>query len=641
MYDYARGRCVQEAYLARLLEEARRLSLTGLAVYIEDLAPFDGLSGTPDSILPEGWKRLDDYAASLGLELLPLLNLSGHSEQTLAHPEYADLRGDDRGTVLDYSVPGTKPLVSRALDRVMAVFSSPRIHVGFDEAWGLAQREERRAGRPLDPAAIFVRDITWVAAEVVARGRRPMFWGDVPGVYYPQVTDDLPRSLIPVDWFYRVEPHYPCMQRWEEAGFEHWVAPTLGYGEPGLPDVSRLQRHARRVLAAGAASGASGVIFTAWEQPVAPYRMRLPMAAWQAAQSRTPRVSFFETAQAWLAPQYGAQSRDYVRAARALGVAKRLLPVDAFLFHPLRVREAWYRQNPNAPRLHARLHRLLERVHPLAAPFPDLALAWRDARFWADLFSPAPLDTGRLRQEAQALGAAQRGPWEEERAAEAYDRIELPRWQARIAALAEPAGAAPQTAPEEVALPRSRPATPQVGRFRYRKDKAGEALAEGEADATRVFFWQDGRAFHALFHGRQEAPARGVETGVDFVLTRDDAVGLSLDFHGKANGFLWIIANASGTVFCQRHTRDNQNRQWDPLAGPKPWGRPVPVEGGWGVHLEIPFADLGIAPPPVGHRFGLSMQRYRNGHGGPDSLWGGLGWVHRDAPDCLASLRFE
>jgi|GEM_PF-4426666 len=641
MYDYARGRCVRESFLAELLTEARRLSLTGLAVYIEDLGPFDGLPGTVDSIRPEGWKRLDEHAASLGLELLPLLNLSGHSEQTLAHPEYADLRGDDRGTVLDYRLPGTRPLVSRVLDRVMTIFSSPRIHIGFDEAWGLGQREERRAGRALDLASIFVRDITWVAGEVVARGRRPMFWGDVPGVYYPEVIGDIPRSLIPVDWFYRVEPEYPAMRRWEEAGFEHWVAPTLGYSEPGLPDAARLQRHARRVLAAGAAAGAAGVIFTAWEQPVAPYRARLPLAAWEAAQSRAPWVWFFETALAYHTPRLGGRARDYVRASRALGAAGRLLPAEATAYHPLRVREAWYRRNPHAPRLHARLRRLLDLAAPLAAPFPELALAWRHARFRADLFSPEPPDTARLRQEAGALCAALRDSWSGERLPEAFERIEKPGWERLIAALSEKAAAAPAFARAEVRVLRARPAAPQVEGFLYRKGYEGEERPE--TDPTRVFFWQDGhgRAFHALFHCRQGAPARGVETGVDFVLTRDDAVGLSLDFHGDASGFLWIIANAAGTVFCQRHTRDNANRQWDPLAGGKGWGRAVAVEGGWGVHLEIPFADLGIAPPPPGHRFGLSMQRYRNGHGGPDSLWGGLGWVHRDAPDCLASLRFE
>jgi len=82
------------------------------------------------------------------------------------------------------------------------------------------------------------------------------------------------------------------------------------------------------------------------------------------------------------------------------------------------------------------------------------------------------------------------------------------------------------------------------------------------------------------------------------------------------------------------------NSEWHPLSGTKPWGNPLPVDNGWGVELVIPFSDLGITPPAPGSNIGITIGCRHAWNNARSSLWGGMGWLERDSPRCLARLQF-
>jgi len=163
MYDYSFGNCVREDYIKSLLDTVAKMGLTGLAVYIEDLTMFVRPSIFKGSIDLAGWRRLDAYACGKGLLLLPLLNLYGHAQQTLAHAEFADLGDDEAAHTFDYGNPGTKALVEQTLDVALEVFSSPFIHIGFDETWGMGHKSERTTGQPVDVPSVFTTHLVWVS----------------------------------------------------------------------------------------------------------------------------------------------------------------------------------------------------------------------------------------------------------------------------------------------------------------------------------------------------------------------------------------------------------------------------------------------------------------------------------------------
>ena len=645
MVDYARGNCFRESYLCELLETAARLGLSGLSVYLEDLALFIAPEIYKGSIPLAGWKRLDARARSLGLTLLPLLNFYGHNEQTLAHPEFASFRDDAAGTALNLDAPEVKAAVELALDVVLETFSSPLIHIGFDETFGLGQAEEAQTGKPVNVGDVYARHLKWVAGEVIRRGRRPMFWADMAGVYYPEIIPDLPRELIPVDWFYRNEPEYPTMRRWIEAGFDLWVAPTIGYSETIWPDSEGLQTHARAVLSAGLEAGAQGVIFTAWEQSAFPFSSRLPLLAWESAVSlgEADQSSLEEITAAWLRPILGKQAEAYSVTSLRLGRLNRLLPIEYCLGNPMEIRREWYRCNPKARQIHAEMLQLLEETAEIARAFHDLSLTHRRFSLLVATLSSGVIAPDELLAEARTIEPLVEQAWGAERTQEGFELAFRPVWRRWCNALER--WPEDQTCPMGTYVPEVlraadffQPSQPLIrGFFKLRSWQQEKGSKD---DATQVWIWSNGAALSFRFHCLQEKKPRGVEQSVDFVLTRDDSVALCLDFEGAGREFLWIEVNPAGTVFTQWHYGVEMNSEWHPLAGRKGWGTPVSVPGGWGVELVIPYADLGICRPLEGAEMGVAFSRRRSWGHAPISYWGGMGWRERNAPECLPRLKF-
>jgi hypothetical protein len=641
MYDYARGNCAREEFLRDLLDRTAEMNLTGLAVYIEDLALFVAPRLFRGSIHLDGWRRLDEHARGKGLLLLPLLNLYGHCEQTLAHPRFASLADDPCRTTLDYGRPSAKALVQRSLDVVVETFRCPYLHVGFDEVWSLGCRQERRTGRPVHVPSTFARNLIWISEQVRRRGRRPMFWGDVPGVYYPEIIPDLPRDLIPVDWFYRVEPDYPSMRRWTEHGFTLWVGPTIGYSGVAMPDFAGEARHAGRVIAAGRAAGAEGIIFTFWEHNHIPYRARLPMLYWQnqlATGRARGRASMPRAMTKYVRPRLGSNAATFVKTAIALGSVPPLLPHE--LCEHTRdlaaLRWTWYRNDPSARRAVEDARRILRRTRRAARSVPELRFAHRLLALLADALDPERVDGRRLAREVRAIEPWIRRGWIRERTVESYRLRSGPAF-ARFARQFERwpehlNGTAPPYSPEALYATRGVcPTEPSLDGLRTR---AGER----EQEPTRLFAWHDRRALHLRFECVQARPARGVEQSVDFLLTRDDLVAVCLDVWGERAGCLWIEGNPSGTTFCQVHDRHNANSEWHRLAGRKDWGRAVKVAGGWGIEFRLPFAELGIRPPRPGFEMGLTIERRHAWGTAPIARWGGSRRASREHPSALSPL---
>lgn len=645
MYDYARGEAVREAYLKELLDVAARLGLTGLAVYLEDFTLFLQPQAYRGSITLAAWKRLDAYARKKGLVILPLLNLYGHAEQTLSNPAYSHLRDDVRGTTLNYANPKAKDLVRQVLEVALDTFSSPWIHIGFDESWGMGNRAERETGKPIEVATVFREHLTWAANEVTSRGRRPAFWADVPSVYYPEIIPDLPRELIAVDWYYRCEPSYPSMKRWTSHGFDLWVAPTIGYSESVWPNFRGLAPHAVSVLDAGRDAGASGVIFTAWEQANFRFSERLPMLAYEnrLATARGGEVpSLRRTMSDWYKPELGDEAESFVTASLEIGSLHDLLPagLSEGTESLLEVRNYWYRHNRFSRQAWRRIKRILQDTAPTCRKFSNLALAHRRFSLMADILNPDGVDTGKLIRMVLDNEPVNRANWCAERTTASYrkkivplqDKLkrQLESWPSVLK------GTPPPYSPAIAYAQRGfRPSLPSAHGFSV-------GARQLEKENTSFYAWYTGKALHFLFECTQKSPARGVEQSVDFLLTRDDLVAVCLDFKGQGKDYLWFESNPSATVFCQVHDIANgcKNSEWHPLSGKRTWAQVQPFDQGWSVEFCLPFSELQIAPPAPGEAMGLAIERRHGWNASPASRWGGTGYFSRDLPPYLSKLIF-
>jgi len=88
----------------------------------------------PDAYTKNQLKKLDNLAQSLHINLVPILQCFGHSENVLKNPEYAHLReGPDIHTQFCPENPGSFLLFKEMAEEMMAVHASPYFHIGADD----------------------------------------------------------------------------------------------------------------------------------------------------------------------------------------------------------------------------------------------------------------------------------------------------------------------------------------------------------------------------------------------------------------------------------------------------------------------------------------------------------------------------
>ena len=225
----------------------RRLALAGcnlVMLYSEDTyeledVPVFGYMRGAYSI--EEIRELDQYAKSLGIELVGCIQTLGHMEQILQWSVFNNVR--DTSTVLLVDQPETYVLIEKMIQFWSAALSSRRIHIGMDETHDLGR------GAFLDKFGyergfdIFNRHLSKVNEICQKNGLSPMLWSDMyfrlsnPQQNYYDLESEIPadvKAAIPrnvqlVYWdYYHEDPAIfsGMIRRHRELGFE----PVMGSG---------------------------------------------------------------------------------------------------------------------------------------------------------------------------------------------------------------------------------------------------------------------------------------------------------------------------------------------------------------------------------------------------------------------------
>ena len=190
---------------------------------------------------PEELRRIDEYAASLGVEMIGCIQTLGHLEQILKWPAYGKVR-DTRSELL-VDEDATYALIEKMIAHFAQCCRSRRIHVGMDETHDLGR------GRFMDRFGyqrgydIFNRHLARVIEICRRHGLRPMIWSDMyfrmgskTMDYYDKdcrVPEDVKKAIPPDvqlvywDYYHDNEAFYlDWIGRHRELGFE----PIMGSG---------------------------------------------------------------------------------------------------------------------------------------------------------------------------------------------------------------------------------------------------------------------------------------------------------------------------------------------------------------------------------------------------------------------------
>ncbi len=181
MFDMSQGNAAFNVKtLKGILQNLALMGLSTLMLYTEDNYEITGhpyFGYMRPTYTQAQLRELDDYAWTLGIEMIPCI-------QTLAHmPD--GLRWDCFSNIRDYDAcllvgkEETYDFLRDMLTSVSSCFRTKKIHIGMDEAWKLGR------GKYLDefgyekPLEIMKKHLARVAAMVREMGLEPMMWDDM------------------------------------------------------------------------------------------------------------------------------------------------------------------------------------------------------------------------------------------------------------------------------------------------------------------------------------------------------------------------------------------------------------------------------------------------------------------------------
>lgn len=280
MFDMSRNAVLRPDTLRGLL---RKMALMGMdcgMLYTEDTyevpgEPYFGYLRGRYSL--QALAALDEYAAMLGIELIPCVQTLGHLNRVLHWPSMA--RYADNGEVLLADEPETYKLLREMLTAAAAPFRSRRIHIGMDEAHGIGLGAHLRRFGYEKPQPIISRHLRKVKAITDALGLRPMMWSDMyfrpdsptGGYYDAEPSPEAAAGVVPGvdlvywDYYHNTTEEYETMIRRHKAltdeviftgGIWTWAGPA--------PDYEKTLRTSLAALEACRRQGVKEVFAAAW-----------------------------------------------------------------------------------------------------------------------------------------------------------------------------------------------------------------------------------------------------------------------------------------------------------------------------------------------------------------------------------------
>lgn len=333
-------------FLKKLLPRYASWGYEELYLHLEDAVHYPGLPGVgrDDAYTYEELGELVLAAAQCGIRVVPIVNLLGHTQYLIKHPELRDLNElrDERGEPLPSGQvcplhPRTLEIAEKLLRDMAPYCTAGKVHVGLDESFHLGKcprcREEiARFGL----GGHFASHVNRLHKLTAGFGLQMGIWADM--LYFvPEAIPQLPAGITAYDWYYypfnrkpRVEffnfaerDLHPALKR---QGIRYYGCPMNGaFRYEPLPVFGDRLANIRSWWQRCQTVKADGMLITSWEA----YRLAL----------ETTTVVDAAAAALWLDPEHDDATAMLARGLeRALGSkharpqARALLAADPHAF---------------------------------------------------------------------------------------------------------------------------------------------------------------------------------------------------------------------------------------------------------------------------------------------------------------------
>ena len=285
LLDISRNRVPTMQHFVEILDELALLRCNHLQLYIEHTFAYAGHESAwlgHGALTPEELSRLDTLARERGIELAANQNCFGHLRHWLELPAYRDLAETHGDWMFDiwprsgpFSLCPTDPrslaLVADWIAQQAPCVASDLFNINCDEVYDIAYGRSKHDVAQRGRVAVFCEFVSKVCSEVRARGKRPMFWGDVVLTHdaTPEHHANLAslRNHNPIALVWGYEPDTPFdtwVQRVHAAGLEAWVCPGTSCWRSIAGRATDRRENVANAIAAGTKHAARGFLLCEW-----------------------------------------------------------------------------------------------------------------------------------------------------------------------------------------------------------------------------------------------------------------------------------------------------------------------------------------------------------------------------------------
>ena len=125
----------------------------------------------------EELRELDAYAAELGIELIPCIQMLGHLSTHLRWDAAGTYR--DTANVMLVGADATYELIDKMLSTVSRCFRTKRLHIGMDETHDLGRGKYLDRNGYREQEDLYLEHLNRVISMAKERGFEPMMWSDM------------------------------------------------------------------------------------------------------------------------------------------------------------------------------------------------------------------------------------------------------------------------------------------------------------------------------------------------------------------------------------------------------------------------------------------------------------------------------
>ena len=281
MADVSRNAVLTVEAVKRYLNQMACLGMNLFMLYTEDtfeLPEYPAFGYLRGAYTLDEIREIDDYAASLGIEVVPCIQTLAHLDQFLQWRESDALV--DQPDILLIDAPETYDFVEAEIRAVSSCVRSRRIHIGMDEAHGVGLGRYYAKNGPTDRFSLLAKHLDRVVEICKKHGLAPMMWSDMffrlgspTGDYYdpqshvPQRVIDMlpPVGMVYWDYYHMDEKAYDHMlTEHARMGQETIFAGGIWTWSGFLPQVKRTEASMRAGLKSCARHRVNTVIATVW-----------------------------------------------------------------------------------------------------------------------------------------------------------------------------------------------------------------------------------------------------------------------------------------------------------------------------------------------------------------------------------------